>query len=102
VLYTHLEPLFPTGGVPFTPASECPHAGPIPKGSVFCCMVCHKSGKDGIDPAVPDGVVRLPDDPKPPEKPLTPEKRLSRKAAKKAARKAKLAAYYAAQNPSLN
>jgi len=40
-----LVPLFPIG--PFTPSSACPHHGPIPAGSVLCCMVCSRSGIDG-------------------------------------------------------
>lgn len=40
-----LMPLFPVG--PLTPQSPCPHYGPIPIGSVLCCMVCHQSGVDG-------------------------------------------------------
>ena len=39
-----LVPLFPIG--PFTPQSVCPHRGPIRPGSVFCCMVCSRSGMD--------------------------------------------------------
>jgi hypothetical protein len=39
-----LVPLFPIG--PFTPQSTCPHHGPIRPGSVFCCMVCSRSGMD--------------------------------------------------------
>jgi hypothetical protein len=39
-----LVPLFPIG--PFTPQSQCPHHGPIRPGSVFCCMVCSRSGMD--------------------------------------------------------
>jgi hypothetical protein len=39
-----LRPLFPVG--PFTPTSTCPHHGPIKKGSVLICMVCHQSGMD--------------------------------------------------------
>jgi hypothetical protein len=39
-----LFPLFPIG--PFTPRSACPHHGPIRAGSVFCCMVCSRSGID--------------------------------------------------------
>ncbi len=39
-----LVPLFPVGS--YTPQSKCPHHGPIERGSVFCCMVCHASGQD--------------------------------------------------------
>ncbi|MFI5387427.1 MAG: hypothetical protein ACHQ50_15065 [Fimbriimonadales bacterium] len=40
-----LIPLFPIGS--YTPASACPHRGPIAHGSHLCCMVCHRSGIDG-------------------------------------------------------
>lgn len=43
--WLELVPLFPIGA--FTPASECPHRGPIRPGSLFCCMVCSQSGVDG-------------------------------------------------------
>jgi hypothetical protein len=36
-----LEPKFPAL---FTPTSECPHDGPLPRGSKDVCMVCHKVG----------------------------------------------------------
>ena len=39
-----LVPLFPLG--PYTPQSVCRHDGPIEQGSLFCCMVCHRSGHD--------------------------------------------------------
>ena len=39
-----LVPLFPIGAL--TPQSACPHHGPIRAGSVFCCMVCSRSGVD--------------------------------------------------------
>ena len=39
-----LVPFFPIG--PFAPGSECPHRGPIRRGSRLCCMVCSKSGMD--------------------------------------------------------
>jgi hypothetical protein len=39
-----LEPLFPVDS--FTPDSACPHHGPIKRGSIFVCMVCHQSGLD--------------------------------------------------------
>jgi hypothetical protein len=43
--WLELVPLFPIGSL--TPASECPHRGPIRPGSLFCCMVCSESGVDG-------------------------------------------------------
>ena len=39
-----LVPLFPLG--PYTPQSDCRHHRPIERGSLFCCMVCHRSGQD--------------------------------------------------------
>mgnify|MGYP001469337274 CR=1 FL=1 len=42
--WLELVPLFPIGA--FTPASECPHRGPIQRGSLLCCMVCSSSGID--------------------------------------------------------
>jgi hypothetical protein len=39
-----LVPLFPIGS--YTPQSRCAHSGPIERGSVLCCMVCHTSGQD--------------------------------------------------------
>jgi hypothetical protein len=39
-----LVPLFPVGN--YTPSSRCAHRGPIERGSVFCCMICHASGQD--------------------------------------------------------
>jgi len=38
-------PLFPVDS--FTPASKCPHKGPLDADSAFVCMVCHASGVDG-------------------------------------------------------
>jgi hypothetical protein len=39
-----LVPLFPVGD--YTPHSICGHHGPIERGSLFCCMICHRSGHD--------------------------------------------------------
>jgi hypothetical protein len=39
-----LVPLFPVGT--YTPSSRCAHRGPIERGSVFCCMICHTCGQD--------------------------------------------------------
>ena len=53
-----LVPLFP---IPvFDPQSSCAHRGPIRRGSVLCCMVCHRSGIDGHSLLRPSA-----DDPKP-------------------------------------
>lgn len=41
-----LVPYF--GSQHFNPSTPCPHVKDIPEGSVFCCMVCHKSGKDRL------------------------------------------------------
>jgi hypothetical protein len=40
-----LIPMFPLG--PYTPQSTCAHHRAIRSGSLFCCMVCHRSGIDG-------------------------------------------------------
>jgi hypothetical protein len=40
-----LEPLFPVR--PLSPESTCPHRWRIKRGSVFVCMICHRSGQDG-------------------------------------------------------
>jgi hypothetical protein len=65
-----LEPLF--GVAPFVPRMRCPHKGPIRKGSILCCMKCHRSGQDG-HPAL----VRNPrTDPKPDRKPPAPVAKL--------------------------
>jgi hypothetical protein len=39
-----LVPLFPVGA--YTPQSMCGHHEPIQRGSLFCCMICHRSGHD--------------------------------------------------------
>jgi hypothetical protein len=39
-----LVPLFPVGAL--TPDSVCGHRGPIERGSIFCCVICHTSGYD--------------------------------------------------------
>ncbi|WP_165251153.1 hypothetical protein [Paludisphaera soli] len=106
--WTHVEPLFPMNGLPFTPHSKCPHHcklcggagsfvdmagaffaecpecdgtghGPVPAGSVFICMVCHQGGKDG-HPALPRDVRPLPPDPEPPAD-VEPGTRRKRRAA---------------------
>lgn len=42
--WLELVPLFPIEA--FTPKSKCRHRGPIPPGSLDCCMVCSASGVD--------------------------------------------------------
>lgn len=39
-----LEPLFPVR--PLVPRSTCPHGRRVRRFSVFCCMICHRSGMD--------------------------------------------------------
>jgi hypothetical protein len=63
-----LEPLFPI--LTFVPASACPHYGRMRRGSIFCCMVCHRSGMDG-HPALERHVAS---EPKPEKKPPPPAK----------------------------
>jgi hypothetical protein len=83
--WTELRPWFPIGGVPFTPRSECPHAGPIAEGDPRVCMVCHAAGKDGTK-ALPLDVEPLPPEPRPAQ--AEPEPLLSRKDRRKLRREA--------------
>lgn len=57
MLHLKLMPVFPDV---FTPTSKCPHQGPIPAGSKDCCMVCNRSGMDGL--VIPQNVPPLPRD----------------------------------------
>ena len=59
-----LEPLFPITS--FVPGSTCPHHGPIKRTSVFCCMICHATGRDDH----PE-FAATPDDPTPDANPQT-------------------------------
>lgn len=77
-----LVPLFPIGS--FTPRSECPHRGPIREGSVFCCMVCSKSGMDGHPALRRDPRTDPKPDPKPTGKAKKRETRKQRRARLKA------------------
>ncbi len=61
-----LVPLFPL--TPLTPDSACPHYGPIRHGSIFCCMVCSRSGMDGHRALRRSAAT----DPKPEPKPALP------------------------------
>lgn len=73
-----LVPLFPITS--FTPQSKCPHRGPIKPGSVFCCMVCSGTGRDGHPALRRDPTT----DPKPEPKPgpaAKPNRRTRRRAA---------------------
>jgi hypothetical protein len=40
-----LTPLFPIAA--YVPTSGCAHKGPMPRGTLLCCMICHRSGVDG-------------------------------------------------------
>jgi hypothetical protein len=71
-----LVPLFPLGH--FTPQSACRHHGPIERGSVFCCVVCHCSGIDDHP-----GLRRDPrTDPSPEPKPKPAPKKTARETRK--------------------
>jgi hypothetical protein len=78
--YPRLEPLMPV--LYLTPQSTCPHKGTIRKGSIFCCMVCHQSGKDHYR-----AMQRIPAlDPKPDKKPKPKAKPQSRREKRSLAR----------------
>jgi hypothetical protein len=64
-----LIPMFPITS--FWPGSQCGHYRMIPMGSLFCCMVCHRSGIEG-HPALQ----RDPrEDPEPEPKPTAPPRK---------------------------
>lgn len=67
-----LVPLAPL--TPLTPLSTCPHRGPLRKGSVFVCLVCHQSGMDHLKYFRPH-----PDDTKPDKKPAAKAKPKTRR-----------------------
>jgi hypothetical protein len=60
-----VKPLFPIPA--FTPMSECPHRGPIRRGSVLCCMVCSQTGMEG-HPALHKDPARMPRRERPPQR----------------------------------
>jgi hypothetical protein len=75
-----LIPLFPIGS--YTPQSTCAHQGPIERGSLLCCMICHCSGVDDHP-----GLMRSPlTDPEPEPKPA-PAPACTEKQAKRETRK---------------
>lgn len=74
--WLELVPLFPVG--PFTPASECPHRGPIRKGSLLCCMVCSASGMDGHRALRRDPATDPRPEPPPPAEPKAATRRQRR------------------------
>jgi hypothetical protein len=71
-----LIPFFPLG--PFNPDSACGHRRPIQPGSLFCCMVCHRSGMDD-HPALQRNPLT---DPAPELKPPSTRKRAARETRK--------------------
>lgn len=98
--WLELVPLFPIG--PFTPTSECPHRGPIPDGSLLCCMVCSASGMDG-HPALK----RNPEtDPRPEPKPRHPRRtnmaRREEAEAKPATRRQRRSRVFGANPPAVD
>jgi hypothetical protein len=62
-----LVPFFPIAA--FTPQSPCGHRRPIRVGSVFCCMVCHRSGLDDHPALVRTPLTDPAPEPKPKPKP---------------------------------
>lgn len=65
-----LVPLFPIGA--FTPLSECERHRWITRGSVFCCMICHRTGVDD-HPALQRNWLTDPKPEPPPPAPPKPE-----------------------------
>jgi hypothetical protein len=62
-----LIPMFPLGS--YTPQSTCAHRRAIRFGSLFCCMVCHRSGIDGHPALLRDPRTDPSPEPKPPPAP---------------------------------
>jgi len=85
-----LVPLFPASA--YDPMSPCPHHGPIPDGSVLCCMVCHRSGMDDHPALQRDRAT----DPKPDPK---PEELLPRRASRETRRQRRLRLFGATATP---
>jgi len=63
-----LIPFFPI--VSFTPQAPCGHRTMLRKGSLFCCMVCHRSGIDGHPALVRDPRTDPAPEPKPAPAPV--------------------------------
>ena len=94
----NLEPLFPMGGIYFTPTTPCPkHPGkqhPNPRyrrwRSKMVCMVCHRSGQDARIKRDPINDTKP--DPKPPETKPQPQKTRREKRKQKYGNQAKMTA----------
>lgn len=71
-----LIPMFPIGF--YSPQSTCPHGRLMRRGSLFCCMICHRSGIDG-HPALQRSPAS---DPKPEPKPERVPKKQARETRK--------------------
>jgi hypothetical protein len=72
-----LEPLFPI--LSFTPSSACPHYGRMRRGTIFCCMVCHRSGRENHPALQRDPASDPTPEPKPPPEPKPKPKEETRK-----------------------
>jgi hypothetical protein len=71
-----LIPIFPLG--PYTPQSTCAHRRALRFGSLFCCMVCHRTGIDGHPALLRDPRT----DPAPEPKPAPPPAKTARETRK--------------------
>jgi hypothetical protein len=72
-----LEPLFPI--LTFVPQSACPHFGRMRRGTIFCCMVCHRCGMESHPALQRDYATDPKPEPKAPPPPPKPTAKETRK-----------------------